>query len=330
MSSSPTTPLRSLMVYPSECVVVTSGANFGDAISFADELILDDIYQIDAGSKSTLLSLTLITGTERFKVSAETDIGTPGNTVHLDCALTLMAPDGTTFEAMIFVEVEDKMAIGIYMLPLADVYPKTDYRLVGMTREGSMKRLAQAASVSFTKGTHITKADGKQVPIEDLKPGDMILTRNNGPQELQWVGQDTTRAVGDFAPVLIRQGAMNNTRDLLISPDHRLFVYQRTDKLGAGRKQVMIKARHLVNGDTVVRQEGGFVDYYQLLFNNHYIVYAEGIAAESMLVDDRTSAALPGDLATQAHDDSRTRDIEVTDVKDSSDLARKLREASSG
>ncbi len=321
-------PLRTLAVFQAGDVVVTSGANFGDAISFADELILDDVYQISAGAEASLLSLSLITGTERFKVSAETDLGTPGNTVHLDCALTLMAPDGTTFEAMIFVEVEDRMAMEIYFLPLAAVKPKTDYRLVGLSREDCMKRLAQSASVAFTKGTHITKADGRQVPIEDLAPGDMVLTRNNGPKEVQWIGQDTTRAVGEFAPVLIREGVMNNSRDLLISPDHRLFVYQRTDTVGAGRKQVMIKARHLVNGDTVTRQEGGFVDYYQLLFDNHYIVYAEGIATESTLIDDRTQAAMPQDVGAQPHDTTRHQELEITDVDGKSDLARRLKEAS--
>jgi len=321
-------PLRTLKVFEAGDISVTSGANFGDAMSFADELILDDVYQISAGAQPETLSLSLITGTERFKVSAETVLGSPGSTVHLDCALTLMAPDGTTFEAMIFVEVEDRMAMAIYFLPLAAVKPKTDYRLVGLSRDDCMKRLAQSASVAFTKGTHITKADGRQVPIEDLAPGDMVLTRNNGPKEVQWVGQDTTRAVGDFAPVLIRQGVMNNSRDLLISPDHRLFVYQRTDKLGAGRKQVMVKARHLVNGDTVMRQEGGFVEYYQLLFNNHYIIYAEGIATESTPVDDRTQAALPEDLGSQHHENSQHSDLELTDAQDERDLARKLKEAS--
>ncbi len=328
MTAQKPAPLRTLKVFEAGDLKVTSGANFGDAMSFADELILDDVYQIHADASPDTLSLSLITGTERFKVSAETTLGTPGNTVHLDCALTLMAPDGTTFEAMIFVEVEDRMAMAIYFLPLAAVKPKTDYRLVGLTREDCMKRLAQSASVAFTKGTHITKADGRQVAIEDLSPGDMILTRNNGPKELQWVGQDTTRAVGDFAPILIREGAMNNSRDLLISPDHRLFVYQRTDKLGTGRKQVMIKARHLVNGDTVLRQEGGFVEYYQLLFDNHYIVYAEGIATESTLIDDRTQAALPQDVGSQPHEDTRHRDLELTDVENEMDLARKLKEAS--
>ena len=46
----------------------------------------------------------------------------------------------------------------------------------------------------------------------------------------------------------------------------------------------------------MVQQDGGFVDYFQLLFETHQIIYAEGIAAETLLVDTRTRAALPQEL----------------------------------
>jgi hypothetical protein len=55
-----------------------------------------------------------------------------------------------------------------------------------------------------------------------------------------------------------------------------------------------------VNGETVTVQNGGFVDYFQLLFEQHQIIYAEGIAAESMLVDDRTASLLPETLSKTA------------------------------
>jgi hypothetical protein len=55
----------------------------------------------------------------------------------------------------------------------------------------------------------------------------------------------------------------------------------------------LVKASELVDGNTIYRKAGGYVDYYQLLFDQHQIIYAEGIATESLLIDPRTRNALP-------------------------------------
>ncbi|MEM9524605.1 MAG: Hint domain-containing protein, partial [Pseudomonadota bacterium] len=91
----------------------------------------------------------------------------------------------------------------------------------------------------------------------------------------------------------------NNSGDLILSPDHRLFIYQRRDELGVGRAEVLIKAKHLVNDDTIYQREGGFVEYFHILFDKHEIIFAEGIQAESLLVSGHTMAALPHDMANE-------------------------------
>ncbi len=269
----------------------------GDAMSFAAELVLDDVYEIGFGVAPQMLPL-LAQENGHFRISEETRIGTGGTLVHLDCTLTLMSPDSQTSEALLLVEVgEDGDAGDIFVLPLSALTPKTEYRLVGIDTKNPRQKYAQVACVSFTRGTHIALATGEQRLIEDLKVGDKVLTRDDGTQAIRWIGQSTVRAVGEFAPICVRAGTLNNENDLIISPDHRLFIYQRTDEVGAGRSELLVKARHLVNGDTVVVQDGGFVDYFQLLFDSHQIIYAEGIAAESMLIDRRTRSVLPDDLA---------------------------------
>ena len=84
--------------------------------------------------------------------------------------------------------------------------------------------------------------------------------------------------VGDLDGKKVPMG--HNENDLLVSPDHRLFIYQRSDALGAGRHEVLVRARHLVNGDSVLRDSGGFVDYFQILFDAHQIIYAEALRLE--------------------------------------------------
>ncbi len=324
------TPMQTLLAFDARTLRVTEGANFGDTLSFAEELILDDVYTLQKGADMDRLSLAMRAGQDHFTLTADTALGSPGADLYLDCCITFMALDGHTFEALIFVEVEDGAAEAVFLHPLAPMEPDQPYRLVGLETANVIRKMAEVACVSFTRGTHITLASGAQVPIEDLQIGDRVLTRNEGPQAVRWIGENTVRAVGDFAPVMIRKGALNNENDLIVSPDHRLFIYQRSDQLGAGRSELLIKARYLVNDIDVVRLEGGFVDYFQILFDAHHIIYAEGIAAESMLIDTRTEAALPAELSELLpdHTASRHSDYEVQEALLGADMAARLKAAS--
>ncbi|MFP4327680.1 MAG: Hint domain-containing protein [Paracoccaceae bacterium] len=289
------TPVHNLPVYPGDALEVTNGANLGDPLSFAGDLVPDDTYALAPGAETVRLALAAVGA--GFVVGPGSQAGVEGRALHLDSTLTFMNGMGETTEVVVLVEVDDAGdAAGIYALPLAPLQPRTDYTLVGIEPERARQSFAQVACVSFTRGTRITLASGAQAPIETLRPGDRVLTRDAGPQEIRWIGQSTTRAVGDFAPIVVSAGTLNNTGDLVVSPDHRLFIYQRQDALGAGRPELLIRARHLVNGRSVYRQPGGFVEYFQLLFDTHQIIFAEGIAAESLLIDSRTEPVLPEDL----------------------------------
>lgn len=327
----------SLPAYRSTALKVSHGANLGDPLSFADELVLDDTYLVSVAARSARLAV--VPGRSgAFRIAGNTDMGTPGGALHLDCCLTFMSPDGRTTEILVLVEVDPKgHVVEVYALPLSPLVPKAELTLVGVDKESAHTKLAEVACVSFTAGTRITMATGEQRRVEELRVGDRVLTRDDGPQVLRWVGQSTVRALGEFAPVLIRAGTMHNADDLIVSPEHRLFVYQRTDELGAGRAEVLIKARDLINGSTVVQLDGGFVEYYQLLFDDHQIIYAEGIAAETLLADLRTSPALPDDLAkrletgTLRHCDRSYLDFSLAkiDLPDG-DVTQLLRRASTG
>ncbi|MFT5629928.1 MAG: hypothetical protein ACI82I_001347 [Gammaproteobacteria bacterium] len=288
--------MQTVAVLRSEDFRVTEGVAEGEGITFADELVMDDVYQQSQSATRIPLSLALRDGEDGFVIDPSTAIGKPGNIIYLDSCVTMMGNDSTTYEVLVLVEVEDGALEATYLLPLANLVADTNYRLVGVDREAATTRFAEVACVSFTRGTHITMASGEQRVIEELSVGDKVLTRDDGPQAVRWIGQTTLRAVGEFSPIVITKGALHNENDLLVSPDHRLFVYQRQDKLGAGRSEVLVKVRHLVNGDSVYRRDGGFVDYFQLLFDEHQIIYAEGIAAESLLIDPRTRAAVPEDV----------------------------------
>ena len=339
------TPIQSLPVYAANGFCVTDGANFGDPLADADDLMLDDTYTLN--NKAQQIRLTFAqtddhsgtkSGGSPFVIAKGTETGTVGNPLHLDCAITLMGPDGVTFDAVVLVEVDpvEGAIEDIYMLALAPLDPACDYRLVGINRSAARARMAEMACVSFTRGTRITMAKGEQRPIEKLKVGDKVLSRDDGPQTVRWIGRTTVRAVGDFAPIVITKGTLHNENDLTVSPNHRLFIYQRVDEVGAGRSEVLVKAKHLVNGTTVTRQRGGFVDYFQLLFDDHQIIFAEGIAAETLLLDETTTPALPDDVSgklgvgNSLHGKRGHEEYEIGVSNDADgDMAERLRRASS-
>lgn len=329
------TPVQNIPVYPADAFRVTVGANLGDDMGCMQDLVLDDVYILEPGAKQLRLAvLTLDNGS--FRIAGGSELGTPGATLHLDCVLTLMSPDGQNTDMLILVEVTANEDIaGVFVLPLTQLFRDTGYTLVSTDRAQARKKFAQVACVSFTRGTNITLATGAQVPIEKLKVGNRVLTRDDGAQAIRWIGHSTVRATGDFAPIVITAGTLNNTEDLVVSPDHRLFVYQRTDRIGAGQPELLVKARHLVNGDTVYIRNGGFVDYFQILFDRHHIIYAEAIAAESLLIDPRTRPVLPPELLEKVSDllpGHRRRDAHGLDVQkallDRPDAIDLLRQAS--
>lgn len=296
MTVIPTQPATAIPVFLASALEVVHGVNEGDSLSFADELVPDDIYWFDHRAEQARMMVQMRTD-GAMRVAEGSPTGEPGMALHLDSCLIFMSPDGDTTEILVLVAVDAHGDVDeVYALPLSRLLPRHDYRLVGIDRRSAPRKFAEVGCVSFTRGTMITLASGAQRAIEDLKVGDRVLTRDDGPQEIRWIGHQTHRATGEFAPIVIRAGVLSNTNDLIVSPEHRLFIYQRHDPLGLGHKEVLVRARHLVNGDTIYRQDGGFVDYFQLLFDRHEIIYAEGIAAETLLLDTRTIAALPPEL----------------------------------
>lgn len=291
-------PVRHLMVYAADAFRVIHGVNEGDALSDASDLVPDDSYELAADARPMPLALAM-DADGQCALGASSETGSPGAPVFIDSLVTYMSPDGETVEALILVEVEPESGTiaEVYLHPLAPITPRMPYTLVTIDRESGRRRLAEAATVSFVRGTHITMADGRQVPVETLQPGDRVLTRDSGAQEVRWVGVQTVRAEGAFAPIRIAAGALHNENDLVVSPNHRLFVYQRISALGVGQRELLVKAGLLVNGTTVTQTPGGFVDYVQVLFDSHEIIYAEGIASESLFADTAARASLPDAVA---------------------------------
>jgi hypothetical protein len=140
-----------------------------------------------------------------------------------------------------------------------------------------------SAPACFAAGTRI-RTDHGDVAVEQLQAGDKVVTLSDSElsaQPVKWVGHRRIGLAGHprpetAAPVRIQRGAFTDDMphtDLLISPDHAIFV-----------DGVLICARQLVNGSTI-RQELDWtaVDYYHVELDQHAILLAEGLPAESYI-----------------------------------------------
>lgn len=135
----------------------------------------------------------------------------------------------------------------------------------------------------FTAGTLIDTPDGPR-PVEDLRPGDLVLTLDQGAQPVRWAGSREIEARGNFAPICIEAGSYGATEDVRLSPQHRVLVRDVWADLLFGEAEVLIKAKDLVNHNTVRREESDApVTYVHLLFDEHQILSSHGLQSESYL-----------------------------------------------
>ncbi|RYG89967.1 hypothetical protein EU803_15220 [Loktanella sp. IMCC34160] len=145
--------------------------------------------------------------------------------------------------------------------------------------------------VCFARGTYIKTIEG-EVRIEDLRPGMRVLTVDRGFQTLRWVGSSTVLAVGKLAPIRFETGVLGNDRPIFVSPQHRMFMCGWAAELIAGEAEVLVPAVHLVNGTTITRQEGGEIEYFHMLFDQHELVFSNGCISESFHPGEQGWSAL--------------------------------------
>lgn len=154
---------------------------------------------------------------------------------------------------------------------------------------GDVDLIAGEFFVCFAAGTRILTARG-EVEVERLQAGDLVATlagRGAPMKPVLWVGRRRVVLAGhpnadDLAPIRIRTGALGEGaphRDLLVSPDHCMFLDGK-----------LVPARLLVNGTSITVERGvAEVTWFHVELESHDVLLAEGAAAESWLDCDNRS-----------------------------------------
>ncbi|WP_101067915.1 choice-of-anchor L domain-containing protein [Roseovarius salinarum] len=146
--------------------------------------------------------------------------------------------------------------------------------------------------ICFAAGAMILTDRGER-PVETLREGDRVVTRDSGPRPIRWIGRRRVRAEGKLAPVSIRASVAGGTgRPLVVSPQHRILFTGYRAELLFGASEVLVPAKHLIDGADVRRAAGGEVTYIHLMFDRHEIIHADGIATESFHAGDAGLTAM--------------------------------------
>ncbi|MFW2588586.1 Hint domain-containing protein [Sagittula sp. SSi028] len=134
----------------------------------------------------------------------------------------------------------------------------------------------------FVAGTMIETPDGAR-PVHLLEAGDLVMTRDNGPQPVRWAGRRVVAAKGSLAPIRIAAGALGDHDTVMVSPQHRVLVQDMLAHLMFEEPEVLAAAKHLINDGSIRRVEGREVEYVHILFDQHEIIRANGLLSESFL-----------------------------------------------
>jgi parallel beta-helix repeat protein len=149
----------------------------------------------------------------------------------------------------------------------------------------------------FAAGTRLATPRGP-VAVENLAEGECVLTVDGEAQPIRWIGRRTVDCRRHTTPERILPvritahafGPALPSRDLLLSPDHAVFM-----------EGVLIPVKYLINGHTIRQIDVATVTYYHVELLAHAAVLAEGLPAESYLDTGDRSAFANADSQMTLH-----------------------------
>ncbi len=204
---------------------------------------------------------------------------------------SFIVTDGHQTHTITLISVPDT---GALLLMLVGDLPPSDQDLwvvrTAIDRSPSAAGSRPAGGViCFTPGTQLATPSGPQ-PIQSLRQGDRILTRDNGAQEILWTGSRRMtgarlHAMPHLRPIRFRRDAMGLDRpdqDLLVSPQHRMLVKGAAAQALFNSGEVLVAAEDLVNDHSItVDHSLREVIYIHVLLGQHNVIWANGLESES-------------------------------------------------
>ncbi|WP_176445292.1 Hint domain-containing protein [Maliponia aquimaris] len=161
----------------------------------------------------------------------------------------------------------------------------------------SLVRAVPAAEIGVLRGTRVKTLRG-EVAAEALRPGDRVLTRDNGYQPVDWTGRAAPLLSGSGRAVRLRKGALGRgmpERCLWVAPGQRLLIGGERLSATFGQPEVLVDARHLTCLSGVALCAAPPLPLVQVRLDRHELILCEGTWCDSLLggPDRQDSPARP-------------------------------------
>ncbi|WP_164658571.1 Hint domain-containing protein [Tropicibacter sp. Alg240-R139] len=221
-----------------------------------------------------------------WEISDAPDLGTA--TINGTTGVWTYTVDPAEFDALDDGEiVQDTFEVEISVFafsPGGQLFVETDTQQITINIEG----------VCFVMGTLIRAVRG-YTPIEELKPGDKVWTRDRGLQHIKWIESSAVR-LGRMKrdpalqPVRIGKDALGRGQprnDIYVSQQHRILVCGPAVELLFGEPEALVCASDLCHwpGVEIVLPDDD-IRYYHILLDRHEILDADGVPAESLFLGE--------------------------------------------
>ena len=140
----------------------------------------------------------------------------------------------------------------------------------------------QSGMVCFAAGTLILTPRG-EIPIEYLRAGDLVQTRDNGIKPVVWAGSckldEMTLARAPYLkPISLSHGLLKTESRMLVSPLHGVVMKRRNGD------EYLVRAMDLAcmpGGKARVAEGVKQVTYVHIMFDQHEIMFANAAPSES-------------------------------------------------
>ncbi|WBU53907.1 Hint domain-containing protein [Paracoccus sp. SCSIO 75233] len=251
-----------------------------------------DLFVIDASPTEAAATITIEGGDP---ISSDVNDSVPGDRITLADGMTVV--ENSYSATSIPVSGAVRSHTGTVKVTDGDKVYTVDFSNIEDVRD----------IACFVRGTLIETDDGPK-PIETLKTGDLVLTRDSGLKPIRWIGStalsaDRLEKEPQFCPIRIAADALAPgypAEDLHVSPQHRILLRSAVAQRMFGEDEILAAAKQLLEMDGIEQiGDAGGVEYFHFLFDQHEIVYSNGAETESLFTGTQALKAIPAEAQAE-------------------------------